>query len=170
MNTVRGLELPSQVEITLDGARVKLVTIGGSTTRYLGNVNPTASAEQLSKRVETQIPVKAGPHTVAIAFLQKSTGPTVDMLQPFGREKLDPVNTAGFRKSTSCRSPGPSSHRSRRYTQPPPDLYLPSDVGNADAVPCARKILTTLARKAYRRPVTDAETGTSADLFPARAQ
>ena len=96
VNTVRGLEFPSRVEITLDGARVKLVTIGGQEDANLGNTNPTASAEQLSKRVELQIPVKAGPHTVTIAFLQKSTGPTVDMLEPFGREKLDPVNTAGI--------------------------------------------------------------------------
>jgi hypothetical protein len=158
VNTVRGLELPSQVEITLDGARVKLVTIGGPDDANLGNVNPTASAEQISKRVELQIPVKAGPHNVAIAFLQKTTGPTVDMLQPFGREKLDPVNTAGipevdFMSVTGPINPtGPGDTPSRRQ------ILTCHPAGNADAVPCARKILTTLARKAYRRPVTDAET------------
>ena len=108
MNTVRGLELPSQVEITLDGARVKLVTDRRSGRRQFGSdANPTASAEQISKRVETQIPVKAGPHTVAIAFLRKTTGPNVDMLQPFGREKLDPVNTAGIPADRSRRSQAP---------------------------------------------------------------
>lgn len=158
VNTVRGLELPSQVEITLDGARVKLVTIGGPDDANLGNVNPTASAEQISKRVELQIPVKAGPHNVAIAFLQKTTGPTVDMLQPFGREKLDPVNTAGipeidFMSVTGPINPtGPGDTPSRRQ------ILTCRPAANGDAVPCARKILTTLARKAYRRPVTDAET------------
>jgi len=43
-----------------------MVTIGGQEDANLGNVNPTASAEQLSKRVEVQVPVKAGPHTVNV--------------------------------------------------------------------------------------------------------
>ena len=157
VNTVRGLELPSQVEITLDGARVKLVTIGGNDDANLGNTNPTASAEQISKRVEVQIPVKAGPHDVAIAFLQKTTGPSVDILQPFDREKLDPVNTAGipeidFLSVTGPLNPtGPGNTPSRRQ------IFACRPASNADAVPCARKILTTLARKAYRKPVTEAE-------------
>jgi hypothetical protein len=171
VNTVRGLEFPSRVEITLDGARVKLVTIGGQDDADLGNSNPTASAEEISKRVELQIPVKAGPHTVTVAFLQKSTGPTVDILEPFGREKLDPVNTAGIPEvdwvaiTGPIKPTGPGDTPSRRQV-------LICHVGQAgslrgtgspannheDALPCARKILTTLARKAYRRPVTDSET------------
>jgi hypothetical protein len=158
VNTVRGLELPSQVEITLDGARVKLVNIGGSDDANLGNVNPTASAEELSKRVEVQIPVKAGPHAVAIAFLQKTTGPSVDMLQPFGREKLDPVNTAGIPEIDFLSVTGPINPTGPGDTPSRRQIFTCRPAGNADAVPCARKILTTLARKAYRRPVTDAET------------
>ena len=158
VNTVRGLEFPSQVEITLDGARIKLVTIGGQDDANLGNTNPTASAEQLSKRVELQVPIKAGPHTVAIAFLQKTSGPSVDILQPFGREKLDPVNTAGIPEidfmsiSGPFNPTGPGDTPSRRL------VFSCRPVGNADAVPCAKKILTTLARRAYRRPVTESET------------
>ena len=158
VNTVRGLEFPSQVEITLDGARIKLVTIGGQDDANLGNTNPTASAEQLSKRVELQVPIKAGPHTVAIAFLQKTSGPSVDILQPFGREKLDPVNTAGIPEidfmsiSGPFNPTGPGDTPSRRM------VFSCRPVGNADAVPCAKKILTALARRAYRRPVTESET------------
>ncbi len=158
VNTVRGLEFPSRVEITLDGARVKLVTIGGQEDADLGNTNPTASAEAIMKRVELQIPVKAGPHTVTVAFLEKTTGPNVDILQPFGREKLDPVNTAGIPEvdfvaiTGPIKATGPGDTPSRRA------VFTCRPQGVADPVPCARKILTTLARKAYRRPVTDAET------------
>src|SRR5579862_5431530 len=96
VNTVRGLELPSQVEVTVDGQRVRLATIGGQDDANLGNTNPTASAEQLSKRVEVQVPVKAGPHSVGVAFLHQSSGPSVELLQPYQREKLDPINTSGI--------------------------------------------------------------------------
>ncbi len=158
VNTVRGLEFPSQVEITLDGARVKLATIGGKEDADLGNTNPTASAEQLSKRVEVQIPVKAGPHTIAIAFLQKTSGPNVDILEPFGREKLDPVNTAGIPEIDFISVTGPINATGPGDTPSRRQIISCKPAGNADAVPCARKILTTLGRKAYRRPVTEAET------------
>jgi len=158
VNTVRGLEFPSRVEITLDGARVKLVTIGGEDDANLGNTNPRASAEQISKRVELQIPVKAGPHTVTVAFLQKSTGPNVDILQPFGREKLDPVNTAGIPEVDFMSITGPINPTGSGDTPSRRAILACQPKTSADALPCARKILTTLARKAYRRPVTDSET------------
>ncbi|HEX4274928.1 MAG TPA: DUF1592 domain-containing protein [Bryobacteraceae bacterium] len=158
VNTVRGLEFPTRVEITLDGARVKLVTIGGQEDADLGNTNPRASAEQISKRVELQIPVKAGPHEVTLAFLEKGTAPTVDILQPFAREKLDPVNTAGIPEvdwlsiTGPIKPAGPGNTPSRRA------IFTCRPQTNADALPCARRILTGLARKAYRRPITDSET------------
>jgi mono/diheme cytochrome c family protein len=158
VNTVRGLEFPTRVEITLDGARVKLVTIGGESDANLGNTNPRASAEEISKRCELQIPIKAGPHTVAIAFLQKSTGPNVDILQPFGREKLDPVNTAGIPEVDFLSITGPINSTGSGDTPSRRRIMICKPQGNADALPCARKILTTLARKAYRRPITDSET------------
>jgi mono/diheme cytochrome c family protein len=158
VNTVRGLEFPSRVEITVDGARVKLVTIGGEEDANLGNTNPTASAEQISKRVELQIPVKAGPHTVTVAFLQKTTGPTVDILQPFGREKLDPVNTAGIPEVDFLAITGPIKPTGSGDTPSRRKIFTCRPSGNADPVPCATKILTALARQAYRRPVTDSET------------
>ena len=158
VNTVRGLEFPSQVEITLDGARIKMVTIGGQEDANLGNVNPTASAEQLSKRVEVQVPVKAGPHTVTIAFLEKTSGPSVDILEPFGREKLDPVNTAGIPEIDFMSISGPFNATGPGDTPSRRQVFTCRPVGNADAVPCAKKILNALARKAYRGPVTDAET------------
>jgi mono/diheme cytochrome c family protein len=157
VNTVRGLEFPTRVEITLDGQRVKLATIGGKEDADLGNTNPTASAQQLSKRLEVQIPVKAGPHAVGIAFLQKSTGPNVDILQPYGREKLDPINTAGIPEidflsiSGPFNPTGPGDTPSRRL------IFTCRPAPKADEVPCARKILSTLARRAYRRPASESE-------------
>ena len=158
VNTVRGLELPSLVEVTLDGAHVKLVRIGGREDADLGNTNPTASADELSKRVELQIPVKAGPHAVGFAFFEQSTGPSVELLEPFQREKIDPINTSGIPEidwvsvSGPYKPTGPGDTPSRRA------IFTCRPRPNAEALACARKILTTLARRAYRRPVTERET------------
>jgi cytochrome c551/c552 len=157
VNTVRGLELPHQVEVTLDGARVKLVTIGGQQDADLGNTNPTASAEQLAKRVEMQIPVTAGPHAVGFTFIEESSGPTVEILQPYDREKVDPINTSGIPEidwvsvSGPYKPTGPGDTPSRRR------IFTCRPAAGADSVPCARQILSTIARRAYRRPITDPE-------------
>jgi hypothetical protein len=154
VNTVRGLEIPSQVEVTLDGARLKLATIGGKEDADLGNTNPTASAEQLAKRVELLIPVTAGPHAVGFTFLQQSSGPTVELLQPYLREKVDPINTAGIPEidwvsiSGPYQPTGPGDTPSRRR------VFTCHPAAGADALPCARQILSRLARQAYRRPVS----------------
>jgi cytochrome c551/c552 len=157
VNTVRGLELPSQVEVTLDGARAKLVTIGGQEDADLGNTNPTASAEQLAERVELQIPVMAGPHQVGFTFLQQSTGPTVELLQPYLREKIDPINTSGIPEidwvsvSGPLKPAGPGDTPSRRR------IFTCRPNPGSDTMPCARQIVAALARRAYRRPVSEAE-------------
>src|SRR6185437_8178190 len=108
--------------------------------------------------VELQIPVKAGPHTVGIAFIEKSTGPNVDILQPFGREKLDPVNTAGIPEVDWLAITGPMKPTGPGETPSRREIFVCRPAANADPVPCARRILTALARKAYRRLATDAET------------
>jgi hypothetical protein len=157
VNTVRGLELPSQVEVILDGARVKVVAMGGPEDANLGNTNPTASAEQLSKRVELQMPVTAGPHHVGFTFLQQSTGPTVEILEPYLREKVDPINTSGIPEidwvsiSGPLKPSGPGDTPARRR------IFTCRPDAGADPVPCARQILSTLARRACRRAVTEPE-------------
>ena len=68
------------------------------------------------------------------------------------------MNTAGIPEidfmsiSGPFNATGPGDTPSRRM------VFACRPAGNADAVPCAKKILTTLARRAYRRPVTEAET------------
>jgi len=155
VNTVRGLELPSQVEVTLDGARVKLVTMGGQKDADFGNTNPTASAEDLAKRVELQIPVTAGPHSVGFAFLQQSSGPTVELLQPYQREKVDPINTSGIPEIDWVSVSGPMKATGAGETPSRRRIFTCHPAAGSDAVPCARQILSTIAKRAYRRPVTE---------------
>jgi mono/diheme cytochrome c family protein len=157
VNTVRGLELASQVEVTLDGARVKLATIGGQQDADFGNTNPTASAEQLAKRVELQIPVTAGPHNVGFTFLQQSTGPTVEILQPYQREKVDPINTSGIAEIDWVSVSGPYKATGSGETPSRRRVFTCRPPAGGDAVPCARQILSTVARRAYRRPLAESE-------------
>ena len=46
--------------------------------------------------------------------------------------------------------------RARRHAQPPPDFRLQACKSRRGRA-CAKRILSTLMRRAYRRPVTDAD-------------
>jgi hypothetical protein len=117
------------------------------------------------------MPVKAGPHAVGVAFLKKSSAPTVELLQPFLRERIDPITPVGIPEVDKVTIEGPfnvtgaGSSPSRRqiFTCHPgagsgrPDSGEGRPSGVNDDAACARTVLTALARRAYRRPPTAPE-------------
>jgi mono/diheme cytochrome c family protein len=160
VNIIRGLEVAHDLEITFDGERVLLARFGGPDDERANYLNPTAAGDELEKRFRTRIPVKAGPHTIGVAFLKKSSAPTVELLQPFLRERIDPITPVGIPEIDKVAIEGPfnvtgagnSPSRRQIFTCRPG-----SGNSGSDEVGCAKTILSTLARRAYRRPATDAE-------------
>ena len=57
----------------------------------------------------------------------------------------------------------------RRPTDTPSrdKIFICKPASAADEMPCARKILTTLARQAYRRPITDSDTESLMNMYQA---
>src|SRR5579862_6002532 len=80
VNIIRGLEVAHDLEITFDGDRVLLKRFGGRDDEQANYLNPTAAGDDLEKRFQLRLPVKAGPHTVGVAFLQKSRATTLELL------------------------------------------------------------------------------------------
>ena len=112
--------------------------------------------------LEMRLPVKAGPQTIVVTFIKKSAAYVDDLVQRFdsttgdlqtgvqfgyttvphlsGVEILGPYNITG---------PGDTASRAR--------IFVCRPANAAEEGPCARRILSTLARRALRRPVTDAD-------------
>jgi uncharacterized protein DUF1592/uncharacterized protein DUF1588/uncharacterized protein DUF1585/uncharacterized protein DUF1587/uncharacterized protein DUF1595 len=150
---ITGLEWPHQLEITVDGIRVFLAPVGGEEDNKRMDANLGVAGDALDARLKTRIPIKAGPRTVAVTFLRKNSAESVEPLQPFTRDLdlqnmngiplIDYVDLTGPFQATG---PGDTPSRRRIFS------CRPANAG--EELPCARKILTTLARRAYRRPVT----------------
>jgi mono/diheme cytochrome c family protein len=166
VNIIRGLEVAHDLEITFDGERILLARFGGRDDELANYFNPTAAGDELEKRFQIRVPVKAGPHAVGVAFLKKSSAPTVELLQPFLRERIDPITPVGIPEVDKVTIEGPfnvtgsgdSPSRRRIFTcRPTGSPGSAGSPGSNGALPCARTILTTLGRRAYRRPMTDAE-------------
>jgi len=160
VNIIRGLEVAHELEITFDGARVHLARFGGADDEKANYLNPTAAGDDLETRFRLRIPVKAGPHSLGVAFLKKSSAPTVELLQPFLRERIDPITPVGIPEVDKVTIEGPfnvtgagdSPSRRRIFSCRPA-----ANAGAADETACAKTVLSATARRAYRRPPTAAE-------------
>src|SRR5215470_6837370 len=172
LSAMRGLQDPHQVEITLDGQRILLATVGGDDDLVKLQKNPTATSDEIeATRLHVRVPVKAGTRTVGAAFLEETPW-TLETarLQPFVRDFNSPFAAEGAPHVQTLSVEGP--YNVSPTNQPPaaklfvcrPSLSRrsssgaqPSEGGQASEDGCARRIITTIGRRAYRRPLTPAE-------------
>ena len=157
----------TQLEISIDGERV---FIGAGRRREgqqaVGHEHVATTARRRSTSAcKTRVPVKAGPHDVGVTFLRSNSAESDEPLQPFTRNHdLQDMNGAAAHR---LRQPDGTVQRDRprRHAEPAADLLVPPGQASADEAACARTILSTLARRAYRRPVTDADIDATARLL-----
>jgi mono/diheme cytochrome c family protein len=178
LEAIRGLEHPHQVEIAVDGQRLLLNTVGGPGEVQEGKTI-TERSDAIDARLRVRAPIKAGSRVVTATFVRKIAAST-NRLRPFLRsnagtydatgrphvesvtvtgpyEATGPGDTASRQRIFMCRPtttaqelPPASAKASARSRRSSPDITASEDG-------CANRILSTLARRAYRRPVTEAD-------------
>lgn len=164
-DVIKGLEELHQVEISVDGQRVKLATIGGKAEQELSYTNSGKSAEEIDSRLTVHVPVKAGMRTVMATFMAEGESEDDNILEPFERANLDPLDFRGLPAVDRVtiigplHSTGPGDTASRRL------IFVCRPTSPADELPCAKRIIRTLARKAYRRPVTENDLETLLNFY-----
>jgi mono/diheme cytochrome c family protein len=157
LNAMRGLEDPQELELTLDGGRLLLAKLGGPEDLVAVQKNPTEASDAIeTTRLRIRTFVKAGTREIGAAFLEKPH-PVLETnrLQRFLRDFANPYDAEGAPHVQSITVQGPYRTRvgdpaanPRIFAcQPRPD----PETG------CARRILSTLARRAYRRPLSSGE-------------
>jgi mono/diheme cytochrome c family protein len=134
-----------EVEVTVDGERIKLVP---------------ATAQ-----IDLKLPMKAGPRAIGVTFVRKPPPGADDIWATFAANSgVQSVAITGPLAPTGL---GETPSRRRLFTCNPPsrsalrrDLPESSAGGAAsttDENACARQILATVARRAFRQSVTDAD-------------
>jgi hypothetical protein len=138
-----------QLEVAVNGERVALLP-----------VNPHMKVDDDLRT--PPIPIKAGPQVISASFIQHSDGPVDDFVMPFEQslEDLFAGRTQGLTALPHLRNigvngpyhvTGVSDTPSRRK------IFTCHPATESDEIGCAKRILSDLARRAYRRPVTDAD-------------
>jgi hypothetical protein len=153
VDVIRGLEEAHQIEILVDGARVFLASVGGTSDTEALVKNPAEARIMIEARLQARVPVKAGPRAVAVTFRQKDAAEDDYILEPFLRTTLDPVNEAGLPHIDEVVISGPYNPTGPGDTPSRRKIFSCMPANASEEVGCARKILTALARQAYRRPV-----------------
>jgi mono/diheme cytochrome c family protein len=183
IDATRGLEDPRQVEFTIDGERVFLTSIGGTSPGIPGGEEGTnkpklSRSDAVDAQMQVRVKVRAGPHAVGVAFLQRSLGENTRKLRPF-RSSFDSYDATGMPhiRTLSITGPfnasGPGDTPSRRrifVCRPSTGSGRPERVEGrpnhaAAEESCATQILSTLARRAYRQPPTAADVQRLLDFY-----
>jgi hypothetical protein len=151
-----GLEYPHQFEITVDGVRIFLSHVGGEEDNKMMDTNLGLAGNTIDARLRVRVPLTAGPHEVAVAFIEKNHSESVEPLQPFTRN-LDLQDMNGIPLIDHVQITGPFAATGSGDTPSRRRIFVCRPANESDELPCARKIISTLARRAYRRPVTDAD-------------
>ena len=94
LEAIRGLEHPHQIEITVDGERVFLTTIGGDNDQVPQGASITERSDAVDARLQVVVPVKAGPHEVGASFVRK-IGEGTQRLRPFLRSSAGTYDSTG---------------------------------------------------------------------------
>ena len=149
---VRGMEYRHTVIVTIDGMKVFQQQIGGPDDLKAIDQQQAAAVAAINGRFQNiPLVVTAGTHRLVATFVARTFAESDEVLYSFrpgvgedripkiaGVEIVGPFNPAGISDTAS-------RHR----------VLVCKPASAADEVPCATRILSTIARKAFRRPVTE---------------
>ncbi len=149
-----GLEFAHQLEITIDGESVFSKQVGGPEDLLASDKNMSEAANMIDARLKTRVRVKAGAHQVGVTFARRNAAESDEPLQLHERHHdLQDMNGLPLINYVNLTGPfdptGPGDTPSRRR------VFSCKPAKPTEEAGCARTILSSLARRAYRRPVTD---------------
>jgi mono/diheme cytochrome c family protein len=153
LGTMRGLEYPHQLEIAVDGVRVHLASLGGDKEITQSSDNPTTTGNDVDDRFTVRLPLKAGPRRITIAFLEKTHALNTRRLQPYVRSSADTIDFSGVPHIDQVILTGPFNPTGVGDTPSRRRIFTCRPTAVTSEADCSKRILSTLARRAYRGDV-----------------
>ena len=148
------------IDVRLDGMRVGLLSVGQRKVPTLRG--QPAIADGLTVR----FPARAGSHVIGVSFVKRAR--TTEGIGPSHLPLWTFSTGPGFARHAALQSVqiegpfnpnGPGDTPSRRR------IFICRPAGTQDEESCTGKILATLARRAFRRPVTDDDLQVLQDFY-----
>ena len=149
---IEGLSEAHEVELLLDRERVQLFTVKPGQIAAPGEVS-----HEPDEHLKIRVPVTAGPHAVGVTFVKKpsllqeaSRQPYQAHFNSYRHPRIQPaIYAISIVGPFAAKGAGDTPSRRRIF------VSRPANPGEEDA--SAKRILTALMRRAYRRPVATAD-------------
>ena len=162
-------EVPHTVEVSLDGELVRTFTVGGPPPDAPRDSDERRAWRDRQRNIdrdwEFRMPVGAGPRELRVTFVRKTAAYPETLRQPYlrpytsitgGDTRVQPYLGSVTVTGPFVAAGGPPAEetpsRRRIFACRPAD-----GAAEAEETACARRIVSALARRAYRRPVTPAD-------------
>ncbi|MBV8817364.1 MAG: DUF1592 domain-containing protein, partial [Acidobacteriaceae bacterium] len=164
---IRGLNVPNQFEIRLDGKRVWQYTLGGPASKAQPAEGPAKILNyEGDDLLQARVPVKAGLREVVATIFKaddpepEGVGP--DHIPPWSRQSDNataPSSISSMYIGGPYAAEVPQDSPSRRL------IFVCHPAAPAEELPCATKILSRLVRRAYRRSASDDDVQTLLSFY-----
>ena len=172
-NYIRGLNEPHQLDVRLAGKLLQSFRVGGEhkgrsspvysfiNKDYVGDPQQEIYEFRADEGLEVRFTAQAGTQAVEVAFLEERTEPegermplqVYDELLSYkgGEPAVDNVSISG---PYNAKGLGNTLSRQKIFT------CTPAGADSNSETACAKEILSKLARRAFRRPVTESDVQT----------
>src|SRR2546428_7973015 len=179
---LKGIGWPQRLDVRLDGKLLKRFTVGGgaqgtpAAASWAGSGEPGFAGDPEWEKymqltgdagLEIRVPVEAGPRLVGVSFVRELWEPE-GLPQPLqrGRVIADDQVYMDYANVGSVQIGGPYRTAGRALDTPSRRaIFVCQPRLASEERACATKILSRLARLAYRRPVTNADSRTLLEFF-----
>jgi mono/diheme cytochrome c family protein len=139
-----------KIEFLVDGERVELFD-------YVGVGLSQGMQADADGSIAITVPVKAGSHKVGVTFLATNYRPTLDLIKQYERKSLENNSIPQLQYYPAIgllRIQGPFGASRSEDSRSMRKVFTCRPSAAIQEEACAKQILTTLARQAFRRPVT----------------
>ena len=163
---VEGHETPHLFIVTIDGKQVFSAPIGGKEDHAAAAENKPVPREEFDKRMTSpRIKVTAGLHDVGFTFVERPAQEQ-NMWLPSLRATQEAHNPSGLPRLRNGIIEGP--HNAAGVTSTArQQLFVCTPRSAAEETPCASRILSNVARRAFRRPVARGDIDAPLALYTA---
>lgn len=146
------IEFENTMLVTVDGKEVYRTNLGGDADRIALDLDQGPPMDDINGRVkDIRFNTSAGPHKVGVTFLRRTFAESDDQLQSFipgaVQDRILSIPSVEVRGPFTAGEMSATPTREKLFT-----CYPQSAAEEAD---CAEEIITNIATRAYRRPLTD---------------
>jgi hypothetical protein len=172
---IRGLVDAHQLDVRLNGVRIKRFTVGGEqygksapifSTAAIGDIAQEEYERASDEALEFRFHAKAGLAVVAVTFLKQTSVPEIP-LRPRMTQYDFTQYKGGQPGVASVSIGGPFAATGLGDTASRRKILVCRPLTKSEEQPCAGKILSALARRAYRRPAREQDVQTLLSFYDA---